>query len=296
MDKIFFLCIRESRTLEMHDKHILITGATSGIGKAAAMELARRGAKVVITYRDRERGENALREIRELTGNREAAKIRLDLASLTSVREMVSKYRERFERLDVLINNAGGYFGYRKFTEEGYEYTFGVNHLGHFLLTNLLRELLISGRARIINVSSQAQMAGHIHFDDLMLENRFSGFRAYAQAKMANIIFTYELDRRWGNEGITANAMHPGAVATNFGKESRPLFRGLIRMGKPFLKSPEKGARTIVYLASSPGVEGISGKYFAYGRQIRSRALSYRQDVWKRLWEVSEELTVEKQT
>ncbi|KKK50791.1 hypothetical protein LCGC14_3121500, partial [marine sediment metagenome] len=130
-----------------------------------------------------------------------------------------------------------------------------------------------------------------INFDDLMLEKKFAGFRAYAQAKLANIIFSYELDRRWGKTGITANAVHPGAVGTNFGYDARPAIKFLIKLGKPFLKTPRQGADTVVYLASSPEVEGISGKYFARRKQLKSNAESYDQQVWTRLWEVSEELT-----
>jgi len=275
----------------MQDKVILITGGTSGIGRAAAKELARRGAKVIITSRDKTKGEITVDEIRKATGNQLVYMMEVDLASLEAVRRLAENFRKQFSRIDVLINNAGGYFGYRKTTAEGYEYTFGVNHLGHFLLTNLLKEMLVAGKARIINVSSEAQRPGRIHFNDLMLEKKYKGFRAYAQSKLANVIFTYELARRWGDSGITANAMHPGAVGTNFGNEARPLFKFLIKLGKPFLKSPEQGADTIVYLASSPEVEGIQGKYFAYRKEIKSNKDSYKPGIWNRLWEVSEELT-----
>jgi retinol dehydrogenase-14 len=275
----------------MKGKVVLVTGGTSGIGRAAALELASQGATLVFTYRDKTRGEKTLAEIMQATGNGDVHMLDLDLASLASVRKAADGFRKEFSRLDVLINNAGGYFGYRKTTAEGYEYTFGVNHLGHFLLTNLLKDLLVSSRARIINVSSEAQRTGQIHFDDLMLEESFTGFRAYAQAKLANILFTYELDRRWEGTGITVNAAHPGAVNTNFGNESKPFFRFLMKLGKPFLKSPAKGADTIVYLASSPEVEGVSGKYFAYRKEIRSNRESYDREIWKRLWEVSEKLT-----
>ncbi len=275
----------------MKDKTILITGGTSGIGRAAAMKLAGMGAGVVFTYRRREKGEKTLEEIRTGTGNRQVRMFELDLASLDSIRRFAEDFRKDFDRLDVLINNAGGYFGYRKTTKEGYEYTIGVNHLGHFLLTNLLKDLLVAGRARIVNVSSQAQIMGRIRFDDLMLEKKFSGLRAYAQAKLANILFTYELVRRWEDTGIKANAAHPGAVRTNFGNESKPFFRCLLQLGKPFLKSPHRGADTIVYLASAPEVEGITGKYFAKRKPIRSIKESYEEETGRRLWEISKQLT-----
>jgi retinol dehydrogenase-14 len=275
----------------MKDKTVLITGGTSGIGRAAANELARLGATVVFTYRNKAKGEETLKEIRKSTGNDQVYMLEVDLASFDSVRRLADAFRKDFKQLDVLINNAGGYFGYRRTTAEGYEYTFGVNHLSHFLLTNLLKDLLVESNSRIINVSSAAQAPGHIHFDDLMLEKKFAGFRAYAQAKLANIIFSYELDRRWGNTGITANAVHPGAVGTNFGYDARPVFKFLIKLGKPFLKTPRQGADTVIYLASSAEVEGISGKYFAKRKQLKSNTESYDQQGWTRLWEVSEELT-----
>jgi len=276
---------------KMQDKVILLTGGTSGIGKAAAMELARQGARVVITSRDRARGENTIEEIREATGNHSVQMLEVDLASLESVRDLAGIFRKDFSRLDVLVNNAGGYYGRRRITEEGYEYTFGVNHLSHFLLTNLLKDMLVSSRARIINVSSNAQRPGRIQFEDLMLEMKYTSFRAYSQSKLANIIFTYELVRRWGDKGITANAMHPGAVRTNFGNEAGSLFKFLLMLGKPVLKSPGRGADTLVYLASSPEVKSVTGKYYVNRKERRSNPRSYDPAIWKRLWEVSEELT-----
>jgi NAD(P)-dependent dehydrogenase (short-subunit alcohol dehydrogenase family) len=275
----------------MKDQTVLITGATSGIGKATAKELAAQGARVLITYRDREKGEKTLDEIQGSIGNKAIRLYELDLASLESVRRLAEKIRADIPQLHVLINNAGGYYGYRKTTREGFEYSFGVNHLGHFLLTNLLKEPLQAGKARIINVSSGAQRMGHIRFEDLMLEKNYAGFRAYSQSKLANIIFTYELARRWEETGVSAFAMHPGAVRTNFGKESSPLFRLLLALGKPFLKSPRKGADTIVYLAFSPDVEGQTGKYYAYRKPLESNPESYDREVGKRLWNVSSELT-----
>jgi NAD(P)-dependent dehydrogenase (short-subunit alcohol dehydrogenase family) len=281
----------DNKCLLMNNKTVVITGATSGIGKASSLELARMGANTILTYRNKVKGKQTLDEIVRVTGNENVRMMELDLASLESVREFALNFKKEFDRLDVLINNAGGYYGYRKTTREGFEYTFGVNHLGHFLLTNLLKDHLVSSRARIINVSSGAQSMGHINFNDLMLENRFFGFRAYSQAKLANIIFTYELDRRWGDAGVTVNAMHPGAVRTNFGMESSPIFRFLLMLGKPFLKSPAKGADTIIYLAASSEVDGISGSYFVKRKPKKSIPESYDREVGKRLWDVSCELT-----
>ena len=275
----------------MKDKVVLITGGTSGIGKAAATKIANLGATTVFTYRNKEKGEKTLGEIQAESGNSDIHMLELDLASLDSVRRFAENFGKEFKKLDVLINNAGGFFGYRKLTREGFEYTFGVNHLGPFLLTNLLKDCLISNRSRIINVSSAAQQAGKMNFDDIMLEEKFAGFKAYAQAKLANIIFSYELDRRWGNENISVNALHPGTVATNFGTEAKPAFKSLMRVGKPFLKTPEQGADTIVYLASSTEVEGVSGKYFARRKPIKSNNGSYNKENWTRLWELSEKLT-----
>jgi NAD(P)-dependent dehydrogenase (short-subunit alcohol dehydrogenase family) len=275
----------------MKNKTVVITGATSGIGKAAALELARMGADTILTYRDKFKGKQALDEIIRVTGNTNVRMMELDLASLESVRGFALNFQKEFNRLDVLVNNAGGYYGYRKTTREGFEYTFGVNHLGHFVLTNLLQTILVSSKARIINVSSGAQSMGHINFSDLMLEKKYTGFRAYAQAKLANIIFSYELDRRWGDSGVRVNAMHPGPVRTNFGSESNPVFRFLLMLGKPFLKSPAKGADTIVYLATSSEVDGISGSYFINRKPVKSIRESYDKEIGKRLWDVSSELT-----
>jgi len=275
----------------MKDMVVLVTGGTSGIGKAAAIKIASLGATTVFTYRNKDKGEKSLDEIRTESGSSDVYMLELDLASLDSVRRLAENFLKEFKQLDVLINNAGGFFGYRKLTEEGFEYTFGVNHLGPFLLTNLLKDCLISNRSRIINVSSAAQQAGKMNFNDIMLEENFAGFKAYAQAKLANIIFSYELNRRWGNEGISVNAVHPGAVGTNFGNEAKPAFKSLIKFGKPFLKTPKQGADTIVYLASSHEVEGVSGKFFARRKPVKSNNASYDKENWTNLWELSEELT-----
>lgn len=274
----------------MKNKTVLITGGTSGIGKAAAEELSRLGARVVFTYREKGKGERTLEEIKGKTGNRDVDMMELNLASLESVRTLAGKVRGEVPGLNVLINNAGGYYGYRKTTSEGYEYTFGVNHLGHFLLTLLLKDVLVAGTSRIINVSSEAQRIGHIRFGDLMGERRYSGLRAYSQAKLANLVFTFELSRRWAGEGITVNAVHPGAVRTNFGNEAEPLIRFLIRLGKPFLKSPARGADTLVYLASSPEVAGVTGGYFASRKRLKTNREAADQMIRQRLWEVSEDL------
>jgi NAD(P)-dependent dehydrogenase (short-subunit alcohol dehydrogenase family) len=194
--------------------------------------------------------------------------------------------------LDVLVNNAGGIFSPRRESEDGIEYTFALNHLAYFLLTNLLLDLLKSGgRSRVVNVSSDAHTAGHIDFDDLVGMKRYFAQRAYAQSKLANVLFTYELARRIEGDGVTVNAVHPGVVRTNFGSTASTSFRLVVKMVGPFMRSPEKGAETVIYLASSKDVEGVTGKYFYDKKEIRSIRESYDLNVAKRLWETSEELT-----
>jgi NAD(P)-dependent dehydrogenase (short-subunit alcohol dehydrogenase family) len=275
----------------MDDKIVLITGATSGIGKATALELAEKGATVVIFARNKIKGENTIKEIADKSGNKKLDLLIGDLSSLESVRMASEEFRKKYQRLDVLVNNAGIFINYRKTTSEGFEYTFGVNHLSHFLLTSLLLDILKSSApSRIINLSSEAQHNAQIDFNDLMSEEKFSGFKAYGQSKLANILFTYELSRRLEGTGVTVNAVHPGVVNTHFGSDSKGVIKVMLALFKPFLRSPRKGAETSVYLCKSPEVEGVTGKYFADCHEIRSNEESYDPEIARRLWEISVKL------
>jgi len=275
----------------MKEKTVLVTGANSGVGKATALALARMGAHVVMLCKNKERGEAAQKEIISDSGSSNVDLMICDLSEMDSEHAFVNDFLLRYNRLNVLVNNAGGYFDRRIATADGYEYTFAANHLGHFLLTNRLLDLIKhSVPARIINVSSNAHQTGHIRFDDLMAEKRYMGWRAYSQVKLANILFTYELDRRLTGTGVTANAVHPGFVNTNFANNTYPFIRPLVRLAQCFARSPEKGAETSIYLASSHEVEGISGKYFFDKKERRSNRESYDEGVAKRLWDISEDL------
>jgi retinol dehydrogenase 14 len=275
----------------------LVTGATSGIGKAAATGLARLGAEVVLVARDPARGAATMAEIRTATGNPRVELLCADLSSQAAVRQAAEDYRRDHDRLHVLVNNAGGQWATRHTTVDGLELTFALNHLAYFLLTNLLGDLLRAGApARVVNVTSSAQALGDIHFDDLQFERRYRGQAAYNQSKLANVLFTYELARRLDGAGVTINCLAPGVTRTNFGREdSGPVMRLLTPLGRPFMRSPEEGAATAVWLASSPEAEGVTGRYYLRRRARptprRSSRRSYDPELARRLWQVSEELT-----
>jgi retinol dehydrogenase-14 len=276
----------------MGEKVCLITGATSGIGKATAMGLAIMGASVVMVGRDRGRGEAAMAEIKESSGNASVDLMLADISSQENIRRLADVFKEAYPRLDVLINNAGVFRSKRITTADGIETTFAVNHLAYFLLTNLLLDVLkASAPSRIVNVSSGAQSNGIIDFDDLQGEKGYKGTKAYSQSKLANVLFTYELARRLEGTGVTANCLHPGAVRTNFGSGSSGVFGLMVRALRPLMISPEKGAETSIYLASSPEVEGLSGRYFVKKAEARSSDKSYDAGLARRLWDVSTELT-----
>jgi NAD(P)-dependent dehydrogenase (short-subunit alcohol dehydrogenase family) len=271
----------------MNGKVCLITGANSGIGKATAQGLAQMGATVVMVCRDREKGEAVQREIKAASSNESVDLLLADLSSQQSIRQLASEIRERYPRLHVLINNAGISPSARRLTNDGIESTLAVNHLAPFLLTNLLLDhLKASAPARIVNVASTAMAA--INFDDLQGEKRFNMMSIYGQSKMMNVLFTYELARRLEGTGVTVNCLHPGVVSTNLARDFTPLFRLLAQL---FFISPEKGAQTSLYLASSPEVESVSGKYFIKQREAKSAPASYDEAAAKRLWHISEELT-----
>ncbi len=276
----------------MDGKVVLITGGTSGIGKAAATALAGMGAEVIVTGRNRQKGEDAVEEIRRESGNDKVSLLLADLAVQAEIRRLAREFEASHDRLDVLVNNAGAFKTRRTETPDGIEKTLAVNHLAPFLLTNLLLDLLKeSAPSRIINVSSDAQRLGKIDLDDLQSERRYRAFPVYGKSKLANIMFTYELAERLHDTGVTANCMHPGSVNTDFGKGERGVSMLLFRAFKPFMRSPEKGADTLVYLAASPDVEGMTGRYFIDREVTNSSEESYDETLRKKLWEASEELT-----
>ena len=276
----------------MKGKICLVTGANSGIGKFTAIGLANLGATVVMVCRNDERGRAAREEIVSSTGNESIDLLIADLSLSRSIRQLADDFLSKYERLDVLVNNAGAYIGGRTLTEEGLETTFALNHLGYFLLTNLLLDLLKSSApARIVNVASEAHRRSRIEFDDLMGERSYKGFRAYGQSKLANILFTYELARRLDGTNVTVNCLHPGVVATNFAHRDGGMVGFLVKTFSFLLRRPAKGAETAVYLASSADVDGVSGRYFVDKKEVRSSAVSYDESAARRLWQVSEERT-----
>jgi NAD(P)-dependent dehydrogenase (short-subunit alcohol dehydrogenase family) len=278
---------------QMRARVCLVTGATSGIGLVTAEALARRGATVVLVARDAQRAEDEVQRIRDVAGNPRVNFLQADLSSLASVRALADAFLADYAALHVLVNNAGALFMRRTPTMDGYEMTFALDHLAPFLLTNLLRGALERGApARVVTVSSDAHENAHLDFDDLMYERRRYRFLgAYGQAKLANLLFTYELARRLTGTGVTANALHPGFVATRFARNNGPVYSAAMTLLSPFAISPARGAETSIYLASSPEVAEVTGKYFTQCRPITSNAASNDRDAQRRLWEVSEWLT-----
>ncbi|HEY1587670.1 MAG TPA: SDR family oxidoreductase [Polyangia bacterium] len=272
----------------MRGRRVLVTGATTGIGSVTAVELGRAGAEVVLVARDRQKAEETLAALKE-AGAPPAQVLMADLSLMSSVRALAEEVRGKFDRIDVLVNNAGAIFGSRALTAEGFERTFALNHLSYFLLTNLLLDRLPSG-ARIVNVASEAHRAGRVDFDDLQLERRYSSWGAYCTSKLMNLLFTFELARRVQARGLTVNAAHPGPVASNFGRSNRGAFGFLFALASPFMLTPEKGARTQIWLASSPDVAGVSGKYFAKCREKKPSPRALDEATQKRLWDVTAQL------
>jgi NAD(P)-dependent dehydrogenase (short-subunit alcohol dehydrogenase family) len=277
----------------MHGKVCIVTGANSGIGKATALELAQMGATVVMVCRDRARGEEAKSEITTKSRNNAVDLLQADLSSQQSIRQLVENFQHHYTHLHVLINNAGAgaAFTGRRETVDGLEMTFAVNHLAPFLLTHLLLDMLkASAPARIVNVSSNSHEAGYIQLDDLRAEH-YRSMHAYGQSKLAVVLFTYELARRLRGTGVTANCLHPGFVATNFGqRDVGPAVRLLVKLIGSFGTSPQEGAKTSIYLASSPEVEGITGKYFVKSIPKQSAAISYDESLQRQLWVQSAKL------
>jgi NAD(P)-dependent dehydrogenase (short-subunit alcohol dehydrogenase family) len=276
----------------MAGRTVLVTGGTSGIGRATAAGLAGLGARVAITGRDPARTEAAARWIRDSAGLGEVDVFVADLSSQAEVRRLADDVLARLPRIEVLVNNVGGYWDTRHVTADGLEHTFALNHLAPFLLTMLLLDRLAQcAPARVVTVASGAHTTGRIDFDDLQGERTYSGSRAYSQSKLANILFTQELARRSKARGVTANALHPGVVRTSFGADDPgAVQRWLVPLMRPFMRSPEQGAATSIRLAAAPELAQVTGGYFADGKPRRSSDASHDQAVAARLWQVSADL------
>lgn len=274
----------------MEERICLITGANSGIGKETAKVLAKMNVTVVMLCRNKERGEEARKEIIEQTGNKRVDLLLCDLSSQNAIRKAVSEFKNKYQNLHILINNAGVMLKKRKLSVEGYEMNFAAHLLAPFLLTNLLLDTLKkSAPSRIINVASAAHKRAKMDFDDLQSENKkYSLFRVYGVSKLAEILFTYELSRRLEGTKVTANTLHPGVVNTNLSRDHSKYSQWF---AKKFFKSPEEGAETSIYLASSPEVEGITGKYFINKEPRQSSEESYNEEYAKRLWKICAEMT-----
>lgn len=274
------------------DKVVLITGGSSGIGKATAIELARMGATVYFVSNHEQRGQAALADIRRQSQNDNVYFLRCDLSLMSNVRSLAAEVHDRLGKLDVLINNAGILPGKHTLTVEGFELCWAINHLAPFLLTNLLTDLLMqAGAARIINISSEAHRLGQINFNQEASSENYSSFTAYCDSKMANIMFTYELSRRLELTPVTVNCLHPGVIASSFGNTSYGLLKWLFLLGRPFMKSSRRGAATIIYLAASPELAGVTGQYFKNKKQKKSAKDTYSTHLAQRLWGLSEEQT-----
>jgi len=278
--------------INSHNKLFLITGATNGIGKAAAQAIAAQGGRVVIVGRNAAKAEAVTAELRQASGNPQIDFLLADLSPMAEVRRLAGEFLARYERLDVLVNNAGAFFMRRQETVDGLEMTFALNHLSYFLLTTLLLGTLqASAPARVVNVSSGAESGAKVNWDDLQLRQKYRGFEAYALSKRFNLYFTYELARRLAGTGVTVNAVHPGMVATGMWANPFGRLGGLVEpLTRLAMKSPEQAAETVVYLATAPEVEGVTGKYFVDMKERYSSRASQDPAAAQRAWQASEAL------
>lgn len=275
----------------MIEKTVLVTGATAGVGKETARILAGMGARVFIVGRNPQKTADTAEQIRKATGNEKVDSLVADLSSQAQVRELAEQVKRRCDRLNVLVNNAGAIFMSRKLSADNIEMTFALNHLSSFLLTHLLLDLLRASKpARIVNVSSEAHRIARMNFADLQSEHGYTSWKAYGQSKLANIYFTYGLTALLDGDGVTANALHPGFVATNFGRSNGGIFDPLFRLTHIAALTPEEGAQTSVYLASSPEVNGVSGKYFIRCKPVSPAPQSRDMNAARKLWDCSLEL------
>ena len=278
--------------MSLNGKEIVVTGGTDGIGKVTARELAKQGARVTIVARNATKGDNVVRELRAQTQSETIFFVEGDLSSRKGVNHAAGLLKERLSKLDVLVNNAGAFFQTRTISADGVEQTLALNHLGYFSMTALLIDVLkAAGSARIVNVASAAHLGAKLNLDDLQNEKRYSGWTAYGQSKLANIYFTYELSRRLEGSTVTANCLHPGFVASAFGDNNGGFMRAAIGFAKSIAAiSEDKGARTSVYLASSPDVEKVNGRYFDKCKDVKSSPVSYDENISRQLWAASESL------
>ena len=283
--------------MEMSGKRVLITGATNGIGKQAALELAKLGADVVIVGRDEIKTRKVRIDLQTLSGNAKIDLLVADLSSMEEVRRVADEFCAKYSRLDVLLNNAGAVFSEFQVSADGYEMTFALNHLSYYLLTHLLLDTISQtarqqGEARIINVSSSAHRNATLKLENLRDESGYSFMNSYGASKLMNVLFTYELARRLADSSIRVNAVHPGLVDTGFGHNTGRLWSALIKAAqKLFAISPERGAETLVYLAAEEEISGVSGKYWNEKQQKRSSDISYDRQLQKQLWEYSADAT-----
>jgi NAD(P)-dependent dehydrogenase (short-subunit alcohol dehydrogenase family) len=276
----------------MQGKTVVITGATSGIGEVAALELAGKGARIVFVARDRNRGEATLAKLDAKAPGLSHKVHYADLSLVAEMKRVAAEIAASEPRIDVLVNNAGAAFAQRQVTAEGFELTFALNHLSYFVVTAGLRERLLgSTPARIVSTSSTAHMGMKIDLDDLQTKNGYSSLKSYGRSKLENILFTRELARRLRGTGLTANCLHPGVVATRFGHESGGVLQPFLKALQIFAISPEKGAQTIVYLASSPDVANVTGEYFAKNKIAKTSAAAQDMGVAAALWAKTAELT-----
>lgn len=275
----------------MQGKTVVVTGATGGIGFVTARQLATEGAEIILVSRDAAKVAETVSELIDATGNPNIHGEAGDLSVQADVRAVANSILSHHPKIDVLVNNAGNMFTTRQESADGIEMTWALNHLGYFMLTNLLMPAIQSaGNARIVNVSSVVHSRGKINFADVPMNRSYGWMKAYARSKLGNVLFTYELARRYEGSGITVNCLHPGVVGTSFGHSNGIFFRTGSRIARPFFISPDKGAETSIFLASSPVVTGETGKYFVKSRPVSSAPLSHDQALQKRVWDLSHEM------